>query len=287
MSTAARRKPATILVSEDYDPGVWETLDGEESAFQAWVAVAQDIWGRSCFAPGQADAARQAAAALTINKTMIVGAAGCGVGGVGRIASEAGAHIEVFESDAALLAHAAADPGPAGKLLRVAALDPAQPDLRADRYHALMALRAVSASPDPFVAAKALAAAVKPGGRLFVDELFVADPSVAALIAQGIAGPNQKLALHAQAPVFDTLKNQKLEPRARTDVGEQLMADIRAGLAKSVGIAQRLKEIPKPFRKPRMSAFADELQRAAVLHQALEKGLVTAVRTLHYKTREL
>lgn len=287
MSTAARRRPSTILVSENYDPAVWHTVEGEESPFDAWVAVAQDIWGRGCFAPGQASAARQAAIALTINKTMIVGAVGGVVGGVGQIANETGAHIEVFEADAAMVSHAKADTGPGSKLLRVAALDPAMGDIKADRYHALMGLRASALSADPAKVMDALAAAVRPGGRLFLDELHAADPSVAALIAQGIASPGRKPALHTPALVMDALKDKRLEPRARTVVSDELAADIRLGLSKAIEIAQRLKEIPKPFRKTRLSAFADELQRAAVLHHALEKGLVTAVRTLHYKTREL
>lgn len=287
MSTAARRKPSTILVSEDYDPNVWQSLDSEESAFQSWVAVAQDVWGRGCFLPGQAGAAREAAAALTINKTMIVGAIGCAVGGIGSIAHETGTHVEVFENDAALIGYAKDEPGPGGKLLRLAAFDPAKPDLRDGRYHALIAMRAISGSADAIEATKALAAAVKQGGRLFIDELYVSDSSVASLIAQGIAGPGHKLTLHPQAGVFETLKEANFEPRARSVVNDRLMADIRAGLAKSVAIAQRMRAIPKPFRKQRMTAFADELQRAAVLHHALEKGLVTAVRTLHYRAREL
>lgn len=143
MPQAAQRKQPLILVSEDYDPDIWRSLEEEESEFQSWVAVAQDIWGRGCFLPGQAAAVREGAAGLTLNKTMIIGAVGSAVGGLGQIATDA------------------------------------------------------------------------------------------------------------------------------------------------VQIAQRLKAIPQPFRRQRMSAFADELQRAAVLHHAIEKGLVTAMRTLHYKPQVL
>jgi len=287
MSQAAQRRQPLILVSEDYDPDVWRSLDEEESEFQSWVAVAQDIWGRGCFLPGQAAAAREGAAGLTVNKTMIVGAVGCGIGGVGQIAAETGAYIEVFEGDPSLLMHQLAEPGPGGKFLKPAAWTPEKSELRAGRYHALMALRALSMSPDPVAAIKSIAAAVKPAGRLFIDELYAPDPSVAALVAQGIAGPTHKIALHPQAVVTETLEAEKFEPRAKVVVNDQVKTAIRAGLAQAVEIAQRLKAIPQPFRRQRMSAFADELQRAAVLHHAIEKGLVTAMRTLHYKPQAL
>jgi len=284
---AAQRKQPLILVSEDYDPDIWRSLEEEETEFQSWLAVAQDIWGRGSFLPGQAAAAREGAAGLTINKTMIVGAVGCSVGGLGQVATDTGAYIEVFEADPSLLKHQLAEPGPSGKFLKPAAWDPEKPELRAGRYHALMALRALSVSPDPVAATKAIAAAVKPAGRLFMEELYAPDPSVAALVAQGIAGPTHKVMLHPHAVVTETLEAEKLEPRAKVVVNEQIMSAIRAGLAQAVEIAQRLKAIPQPFRRQRMSAFADELQRAAVLHHAIERGLVTALRTIHYKPQGL
>lgn len=287
MSQAAQRKQPLILVSEDYDPDVWRSLDEEESEFQSWVAVAQDIWGKGCFLPGQAAAVREGAAGLTVNKTMIVGAIGCSVGGVGQIAAETGAYIEVFEGDPSLLKHQLAEPGPGGKFLKPAAWTPEKSELRAGRYHALMALRALSMSPDPVAVVKAIAAAVKPAGRLFIDELYAPDPSVAALVAQSIAGPTHKIALHPQAVATETLEAEKFEPRAKVVVNDQLKSAIRGGLAQAAEIAQRLKAIPQPFRRQRMSAFADELQRAAVLHHALEKGLLTAMRTLYYKPQAL
>lgn len=282
MAQATHKQPL-ILVSQDYDPDIWRSLDEEESEFQSWFAVAQDIWGRGCYLPGQAEAVREGASGLTIGKAMTVAAVGCTVGGLGPVAIENAIRIEVFESDAVLLKDAQAEPDPAGKLLRLTGWDPKKPELPAARYDGLMALRAVSASPDPVIATKALAAAVKPGGRIFIDELYASDPSAAALVAQGIAGPTSKIALHDQRAVLETLEGEKLEPRATSVVNEQMMAVIRAGLSQAVAVAQSLRAIPQPFRRQRMSAFADELQRAATLHQAIEKGLVTALRTIHYK----
>jgi hypothetical protein len=286
MSNAARKQPL-ILVSEDHDPDIWRSLDEEETSGQAWLAIAQDIWGRGNVLPDQAAAMREAAIGLSIDKTRTIGAVGRALGGVAALATQHNTYIELFECDEAFTAHLAAEPGAAGKFLRPAAWSPDKPALRADRYHGLIAARAFSASADPAATAAALAAAVKPGGRLFIDDLYAPDPSVAALVAQAIATPNAKLTLHSSTPLMETLEAAKFEPRAKVVVNDQLMRAIRAGLAQATTIATRLKAIPQPFRKQRLEAFADELQRVTVLHHALEKGLVTAMRTIHYKAREL
>jgi hypothetical protein len=134
---------------------------------------------------------------------------------------------------------------------------------------------------------KALAKAVKQSGQLFVDEIFAKDPSVAALIAQAIATPGQALHLHRQEEVMLALKSEGLELRSSASANEPLMEALRKGLTRGKEIAQLLREVPQPYRKQRMSAFANELQRAAVLYQALEKGLVTSTRSIHYKPRAL
>ena len=278
MSAAAQRKQPLILVSEDHDPDVWRSLDEEESEFESWAAVAQDIWGRGCFLPGQAQAVREAADAIADDKAQTVAIVGCAVGGVEALA---GARIEVFECDLALLMHLQQSDGAAP--IERTEWNPAALELQADRYRNVVAQRALSLCANPAAAVATLVAAVKAGGRLVIDDLYAADPSVAALVAQGIAGPGHKLALHPATLVMEALKAQALELRANVVANDQLMVAIRAGLSQAVDIAHRLKVIPQPFRKQRMIAFADELQRAVVLHQALEKGLVTSMRTVHGK----
>ena len=286
MSKAAARKRPLILVSEDYDPEEWSRVEGE-SEVQSWLAVAQDLWGVGCYAPGQREAARTGAGGLTITKKQIVGAIGGALGGFADVASaNGGAYIDIFDCDAEVLDFKRKDPA-AGKLLKLAGWDPAKPEFTADRYHSLFAIRAMSrcTALEPFL--KALAGAVKPGGQLFAEELHANDPSVAALIAQSIAGPGQKLTLHAAETAARTLQNEGLELRSTATVNEQLAAAIHAGLARGQEIAQLLKTVPQPFRRQRLRAFTDELQRAAVLYQALDRGLVTAIRTIHRKSSAL
>lgn len=286
MSKAAARKRALILVSEDYDPEEWSRVEGE-SEIQSWLAVVQDLWGVGCYAPGQQEAAHTGAGALTITKKQIVGAVGGALGGLADVASaNGGAYIDVFDGDTAVLDFKRKDPG-ASKLLKLAGWDSAKPAFPENRYHSLFAIRAMSctAAVEPLL--KALAAAVKPGGQLFVEELHANDPSVAALIAQSIAPPTQKLMLHASEATARALQAEGLELRSTATVNEQLAAIIHAGLARGQEIAQLLKTVPQPFRKQRLRAFTDELQRAAVLYQALDRGLVTAIQTIHRKPAAL
>ena len=286
MSKAAAHKRSLILVSEDYDPGAWSMLEGGESEFQSWAAVVHDLWGVGCYGPGQLDSVRTGAGGLTITKKQIVGAVGGAIGGVAEVAAEnGGAYIDVFDCDAAVLAFKQKDAS-GSKLLKLASWDSANPTFPAERYHSLIAFRPLmfNASPEPVL--KALAGAMKPGGQLYIDELHASDPSVAALIAQSIAAPGQKLTLHP-AEATKLLQAEGMELRSTATANDQLAAEILAGLARGQEIAQLLKTVPKPFRKQRLSAFTDELQRAAVLYQALDRGLVTAIRTIHRKSSAL
>jgi hypothetical protein len=288
MSKAAQKKPL-ILVSHEYNPQAWASFGEGESETQSWLAVAQDLWGPGCYGPGQTDGIRQGANGLTVTKQQIVGAIGGALGGVGEVAADYGAYIDVFDCDAAVLAHNQQGLAEAvgGKLLKLFPWTPAKPELKADRYHSLIAAHAFAYAPAIEPLAKVLATAVKGGGQLYVDEFYAADPSVSALIAQGTASPGQQLTIHPQDAVMQALKAAGLELRSSASASEPLMAAIFKGLTRGQEIAQILKTVPQPFRKQRMLAFANELQRTAVLYQALDKGLVTATRSIHYKPRQL
>lgn len=284
----ARKKPL-ILVSETHEPEAWGARDYGESEFESWLAVVQDLWGAGCFGPGQLDAMRQAANGLTMTKEKTIGAIGGAVGGLGTVAVELGAYIDVFDCDAAVLAFKRWDDGSAGagKLLKLSPWDPPIPALQAKRYHGLIVAGALSLATSTAPLIKAIAGAVKDGGQLFVDALYAKDLSVGALVAQSIASPGQTLTLHTQAAVMDGLKKEGLELRSSAPADAQLIETIHKGLTRGQEIAQLLKAVPPPYRKQRLLAFTNELQRAAVLYQALERGLVTAVRTIHAKPRKL
>ena len=126
---------------------------------------------------------------------------------------------------------------------------------------------------------------LKAGGNLFVDELYAADASAGQLIGQAIAGPGQKFYLHSQDEILQAFKGTHAELRSNASANESLMAVIRKGLTYGEELARLLKAIPQPVGRQRLMAFANELQRAAVLYQGLEKGLVTAGRYIFSKSK--
>lgn len=283
MPSAASRQPL-ILVSEDYDPHAWSERESGESEFESWAAVAQDVWGAGCFAPGQASALARAANAVTIKRQHVVGAVGGALGALTTIVAEREASIDVFDCDRGALTVKRAQPQPAGRgKLAHQCWNPARPDFESSHYDSLIAWRAFSfvATTDRFC--QTLAAAVKPGGLLFVDELYAADMLVAALVARTIATPDRKRYLHGYDAVTQGLADCGLELRSTATTTDHLLGDVRAGLARGQQLADVLTTIPEPFRMQRLTALRDEMQRAAGLAQALDRGLATAIRTLHRK----
>jgi hypothetical protein len=279
----ASSRQKLILVSADYDPSAWHEREGE-SEFESWAAVAQDLWGAGFFAPGQASGLHRAANAVTIKREHVVGAIGGALGGLAEIAADREAAIDVFDCDREVLAFNRDEARTAGRSrLSFQSWNPARPDLKAARYDSLIAARAFAFSGAPERLCVALAAAVKPGGLLFVDELYAADLLVAALVARTTALPDRKRYLHSYDAVTQGLEEGGLELRSTATATDQLLAAIKAGLARGQDLAERLTTIPEPFRMQRLTALRDEMQRAAGLSQALDRGLATAIRTLHRK----
>ena len=118
LAIAGARKKPLVLVSHDYDAGVWNDISRVESLFDSWLAVVQDIWGIDCFGPAQQETAHQGALGVTITKAKIIGAIGAALGGLGPVAAESSSYIEVFEGDAGVLRYKQeprpASPEPAG-----------------------------------------------------------------------------------------------------------------------------------------------------------------------------
>jgi hypothetical protein len=283
MANVASKKKPLILVSKDYDPKAWEALDAGESEFDSWAAVAQDIWGAGCFGPGQSEMMEQGLNGAAINKSKIIGVIGSTLGGAGVVAESKSAYVDVIECNAEFMANAPPPPLEAknNRFLKFSSWDPQKLAIQPARYHGLAALGAISLTPNLSDTIQVLAEAIKPGGFLSVDEVFVSDPSAAALIGQGIARPGEKLHLRSAESVSKGFVGGAfMDMRSNVQTGPFIMEAIRTGLKSGRDIAQILTTIPKPFRKQRMTAFVGELQRAAVLYQALEKGLATTARMI-------
>lgn len=273
------RKPL-CLVTDEHQPGSWEM--SEETDFLSRLAVCQDVWGRDCFSPGQAFALRQAANSIAINKTQIIGAIGIAMGGLGTTVQEFGAHIEVFEGDRELCEHNQATPSFLGKLIKLERWTPGSPVLKAKRYHRLIAYGAFAAVTQAASFAKELSEALKPGGYLYVDEIWAEDSATGRSIAREASLLPREMCYRRKTEVLEALC-VGLELRSTNEANRLVKSDIRNGLVHAQLVAQKLKLIPEPLRKQRLIALSNELRRAVILYDALDRDVVAATRYMFHK----
>lgn len=280
MSAVARPRKPLILLSDDVQSAHWDASG--ESELMSRLAVCQDVWGRNCFAPGQYAAMRQAATALVIDKKKIYGAIGVNMGGFGFVTEEIGAYVEVFEYDEALAEHNAASPQFLGKLVKLERWKPGEPRLKANRYHALSTYGAFAAAGDVAGFAREVVDAVKPGGYLFVDEIWANDPVSATKLANATSLWQDALRFRFRNEVVNHL-TKGLELRASSEACASIKVEIRDALSQAQVLHHKLKQIPEAVRKQRVLALSQELQRAVLLFDALDRGAVSATRLVFQK----
>ena len=280
MSSTVRPRRPLILVTDDLEAMHWDAT-GESELFSR-LAVCQDIWGRNCFAPGQVYSMKQAAIALAVNKTQIFASIGSSMGGLGPVSLSHGVHIEVFEANPILYEHNVSCPQFLGKLLKLERWKPGTPALKANRYHSLSMFGAFAAAQDVKIFASEVRASLKAGGYLYVDEIWANDKASAARVAVAASLWQDELCYRSKGEVIALLAHE-LELRSTNEANRLVKGDIREGLVKAQIVAQKLKLIPEPMRKQRLIALTQELQRAVVLYDALDRELVTATRYIFHK----
>lgn len=280
MSGAARPKRPLVLVTDDVEPAHWDAAG--EPEFVSRLAVCQDVWGRNCFMPGQNFAMSHAAFALAVNKTQIFGAIGAFMGGFTPLLQEYGTHVDVFESDPQLFEHNRASPNFLTKLIKLDRWQPGEAVLKANRYHRLSMYNAFSAARHPEAFASEVAASLRAGAVLYVDELWSNDRgSASALAAACMPWPTDQC-FRTKTEVVGLL-SRELELRSTKEATRMVKSDIRDGLLHAKDVAQRLKQIPEPMRKQRLIALTQELQRAVVMYDALEREAIVATRYIFQK----
>ena len=284
MSNAQRHRKPLVLVTDELDPPHWDA-EGE-SEFISRLSVCQDIWGRNCFTPGVEFAMRQAANALAINKKQIVGAIGTHMGGFGLVLQDHGTHIEVFEGNEQLYEHNHSNPQYLGKLIKLERWKPGAPLLKANRYHRLSTYGAFAAAKDVGAFAREVSDAIKPGGYLYVDEIWANDAGSAQKLAGAACLFPSDVCYRNKGEVLTNL-SRELELRSTNEANRLVKSDIRNGLVHAQTVAQKLKQIPEPMRKQRLIALTLELQRAVVMYDALERDAIVATRYVFYKKPEI
>jgi hypothetical protein len=284
MSGAARRRKPLILMSDDVEPAHWDASG--ESDIVARLAVCQDLWGRHSFAPGQYQAMRQAATALAINKSQIYGAIGVNLGGFGFVTEEFGAHVELFEADPLLCDFNGSSPHFLGNLVKMERWVPGEQRLKANRYHRLSTFWAFAAAPDPAALVEEITAALKPGGYLYIDEIWANDSASARQLACASSLWQDNLCFRRKGEVL-TLFARELDFRSVNEASRLVKSDIRDGLVHAREVTQKLKQVPDEIRKRRLIALTQELQRGVVLFDALDRGAVMATRLVFHKKKKL
>jgi hypothetical protein len=79
----------------------------------------------------------------------------------------------------------------------------------------------------------------------------------------------------------------ELELRSTNEANRLVKGDIRNGLVHAQQVAQELKKIPEPMRKQRLIALTQELQRAVILYDALDRGAIVATRFVLHKKADI
>jgi hypothetical protein len=283
MSGAARPKKPLVLVSDDVEPPHWDAAGEPELVSR--LAACQDVWGRNCFTPGQSFAMRQAAYALAVNKTQIFGAIGTFMGGFGPLLQEFGTHVEVFEGDAQMYEINSASPNFLGKLIKLERWKPGHQTLKAKRYHRLCLYGAFSAVENVEAFAQEVAASLKPGGFLYIDEIWANDRSQAKVLASACSLWPGNFTYKVKGEIVG-LMSRELELRSANEANRLVKSDIRNGLVHAQSVAQKLKQIPEPSRKQRLIALTQELQRAVVMYDALERDAIVATRFIFQKPKK-
>ena len=283
MSSAARPRKPLILMSDDVQPAHWDASG--ESEIVARLAVCQDIWGRNSFAPGQYLAMRQAATVLALNKSQIYGAIGVNLGGFGFVTEELGAHVELFEADPLLYDFNGSNPHFLGKHVKLERWVPGEQRLKANRYHRLSTFGAFAAAPDPAALVHEITAALKPGGYLYIDEIWANDAASARQFACASSLWQDNLCFRRKGEVLNQFA-RVLEFLSANEANRLVKADIRDGLAHAQLVTQKLKQVPEDIRKQRLIALTKELQRVVVLFDALDRGALSATRFVFHKKNE-
>jgi hypothetical protein len=163
---------------------------------------------------------------------------------------------------------------------------PGELRLKANRYHRLSTFWAFAAAPDPAALVHEITAALKPGGYLYIDEIWANDAASARQLACASSLWQDNLCFRRKGEVLN-LFARELEFRSANEANRLVKGDIRDGLAHAQEVTQKLKQVPDDIRKHRLIALTKELQRVVVLFDALDRGAVTATRLVFHKKKEL
>jgi hypothetical protein len=242
------------------------------------LATTDSLWGDGYLFPDGENETLRLAKPLGLSDASSLLLLGVGGGGPAcSIATETGAWVSGFESDADLAA-AAVDRVMRRNLVRRAQIevwDPGQPNFRKHFYHHGMALEALQGN-DPVRVLTAVAQALKPSGHLVLIELAAdkrLDPDDPVVAGWATLTGRDPRALPTEAAITRVLRRLKFDVRVVEDISQRQMQQAMAGWQHEV---QALRTA-RPSRREALSCV-QEAELWMLRLRLFETGVLRLVR---------
>jgi hypothetical protein len=263
-------------------PGA-ETQGDADSAFdvEARIAVCEELWGPDNLVPGQHSLMQLPPDTGGSTGPRVHCLIGVGLRGLHFDTGSSNHETHIFEGEAPVATFHLASRNVADARARLIVWD-GTAALEAGRYTSISTLWALAAVREPSAFAAHLADALRPGGELCLNELWVTDPEVGRRLGGALGLWRRDLVFPKRKKVLEALFG-KLVLREVTERASDLKVEIRDALANGQHVRMQMKNLPDEVRRHRVPALARELQRALVLFDALNRGQVAASRHIFQK----
>jgi hypothetical protein len=250
-------KPKIVLLGQK-DPAEQIELDPGEGPFESWLAVAQDMWGEGNLTAVDRVFASAAIGALAVTNKAIFGVVCYHLGyRLFCYSREIDIWVDAYECEPAV---STIQKRPKDKV-KLSVWNTNKRQLGTSRFTKLAVLCPSKISGSSVALSRDYASSLKPGGNLFLADIFARDNK-------------------AEAPSKALLGDLKLQSLAdyqnALSQTEDTKGAIRKGLYNSIGMLTNIRELREPWRGQRLAAYYRELEFLSRLYQDLESGDVAA-----------
>ena len=261
-------KPKIILLGQK-DPAEQIELDPNESPFESWLAVAQDMWGEGNLTAVDRVFASAAIGALAVTNKAIFGVVCYHLGyRLFCYSREIDIWVDAYECEPAV---STIQKRPKDKV-KLSLWNATKRPLGTSRFTKLAVLCPSKISGSSVASSRDYANSLKPGGNLFLADIFARDDKAKAP-SKTLLGD---LKLQSLADYQNALSQAGLTLYNVVDLTEDTKGAIRKGLYNSIGMLKNIRALSEPWRGQRLAAYYRELEFLSRLYQDLESGDVAA-----------